>query len=214
MEMTLNQVDIVRIDHFRGFESYWEVPAGHKTARKGKWVPGPGMELLKHFKKMNVIGEDLGVLTPEVKKMQKDSGFPGMKVLQFAWDFYDGKFNTENAYLPHNCEKNSVFYTGTHDNQTSRGWFESLPENYKDYVRRYFQSSNEDIVWQMIRGALSSVANTAVIPMQDIMGLDDSARMNLPASVGSANWSWRYDPSQMQSWMMDRLRDMIEIYGR
>ena len=214
MEMTLNQVDIVRIDHFRGFESYWEVPAGHKTARNGKWVPGPGMELLKHFKKMNVIGEDLGVLTPEVKQLQKDSGFPGMKVLQFAWDFYNGRFNTENAYLPHNCEKNSVFYTGTHDNQTSRGWFESLPENYKDYVRRYFQSSNEEIVWQMIRGALSSVANTAVIPMQDIMGLDDSARMNLPASVGSANWSWRYDPSQMQSWMMDRLSGMIEIYGR
>lgn len=214
MEMTLSQVDIVRIDHFRGFESYWEVPAGDKTARNGKWVPGPGMDLLKHFQKMNVIGEDLGVLTPEVKQMQKKSGFPGMKVLQFAWDFYDGKFNTENAYLPHNCEKNCVAYTGTHDNQTSRGWYDSLPDYYKDYVRRYFQSPDDDIVWQMIRGVISSVANTAIIPMQDIMGLDDSARMNLPASVGSANWSWRYDPSQMQGWMMDRLREMIEIYGR
>ena len=214
MEMTLNQVDIVRIDHFRGFESYWEVPAGDKTARNGKWVPGPGMDLLKHFQKINVIGEDLGVLTPEVKLMQKKSGFPGMKVLQFAWDFNDGKFNTENAYLPHNCEKNCVAYTGTHDNQTTRGWYDSLPDYYKDYVRRYFQSPDDDIVWQMIRGVISSVANTAIIPMQDIMGLDDSARMNLPASVGSANWSWRYDPSQMQGWMMDRLREMIEIYGR
>ena len=105
-------------------------------------------------------------------------------------------------------------YTGTHDNQTTRGWYGSLPDNYKDYVRRYFQSPDDDIVWQMIRGVISSVANTAIIPMQDIMGLDDRARMNLPASVGSANWSWRYDPSQMQSWMMDRLREMIEIYGR
>ena len=214
MEMTLNQVDIVRIDHFRGFESYWEVPAGETTARNGKWVKGPGMDLLKQFKHMNVIGEDLGLLTQEVRDMQKKSGFPGMKIIQFAWDFYDGRFNTENAYLPHNYEKNCVAYTGTHDNQTSQGWFNSLPDNYKDIVRRYFQCPDSDVVWQMIRGTVASVANTAIIPMQDIMGLDDSARMNLPSSVGSANWSWRYDPSQMQGWMMDRLREMIEIYGR
>lgn len=214
MEMTLNQVDIIRIDHFRGFESYWEVPAGETTARNGKWVKGPGMDLLKQFKHMNVIGEDLGLLTQEVRDMQKKSGFPGMKIIQFAWDFYDGRFNTENAYLPHNYEKNCVAYTGTHDNQTSQGWFNSLPDNYKDIVRRYFQCPDSDVVWQMIRGTIASVANTAIIPMQDIMGLDDSARMNLPSSVGSANWSWRYDPSQMQGWMMDRLREMIEIYGR
>ena len=214
IRMTLRQVDVVRIDHFRGFESYWEVPAGETTARIGEWIPGPRMELLKYFKGLDVIGEDLGFLTPEVREMQKKSGFPGMKVIQFAWDFKDGKIDTTNAYLPHNYEKNCVAYTGTHDNQTSRGWFNSLPDSYKDYVRRYFQCPDEDVVWQMIRGAISSVANTAVIPMQDILGLDDSARMNLPSSVGSANWSWRYDPGLMQSWMMDRLKGMIEIYGR
>ena len=214
MEMTLKQVDVVRIDHFRGFESYWEVPAGEPTARNGKWVAGPGMDLLKHFKGMDVIGEDLGFLTPEVVAMKKKSGFPGMKILQFAWDFRDGHYASDNAYLPFNHENNCIAYTGTHDNQTTRGWYESLPESYRDYVRRYFQCPDSDVVWQMIRGAISSVANTAVIPMQDIMGLDDSARMNLPASVGSANWSWRFDPSQMESWMMGRLREMIEVYGR
>ncbi len=214
MEMTLRQVDVVRIDHFRGFESYWEVPAGDTTARNGKWVPGPGMDLLKHFKGMNVIGEDLGFLTDDVLAMKKKSVFPGMKVLQFAWDFRDGHFATDNAYLPYNHEQNCVAYTGTHDNQTTRGWYNSLPENYRDYVRRYFQCPDEDVVWQMIRGVLSSVANTAVIPMQDIMGLDDSARMNMPSSVGSANWSWRYDPSLMQDWMMGRLSEMVQVYGR
>ena len=214
MEMTLRQVDVVRIDHFRGFESYWEVPAGDKTARNGKWVPGPGMDLLKHFKGMNVIGEDLGFLTPAVIEMKKKSGFPGMKILQFAWDFRDGHYATDNAYLPYNHEQNCIAYTGTHDNQTTRGWYNSLPDCYKDYVRRYFQCPDEDIVWQMIRGALSSVANTAVIPMQDILGLDDNARMNLPSSVGSANWSWRYDPKDMQFWMLGRLREMITVYGR
>lgn len=214
MEMTLKLVDIVRIDHFRGFESYWEIPAGAKNAVNGKWMPAPGMDLLKHFKGLNVIGEDLGFLTPAVLAMKKKSGFPGMKVTQFAWDLSKGYFDTKNAYLPHNFEPNCVAYTGTHDNETTRGWYNNLSEDYKDIVRRYFQSPDEDIVWQMIRGIISSVANTAVITMQDILGLDNSARMNLPASVGSANWSWRYDPSLMQPWMMDRLREFNTIYGR
>ncbi|MBR2282243.1 MAG: 4-alpha-glucanotransferase, partial [Spirochaetales bacterium] len=149
-----------------------------------------------------------------VREMKRKSGFPGMRVTQFAWDLSNGSLDTTNAYLPHNFEQNCVAYTGTHDNETTRGWFENLSEDYKDIVRRYFQSPNEDIVWQMIRGVISSVANTAVIPMQDILGLDNSARMNLPASVGSANWSWRYDPSLMQDWMMDRLREFITLYGR
>ena len=105
-------------------------------------------------------------------------------------------------------------YTGTHDNETTRGWYNGLPDNYKDLVRRYYQCNDDDIVWQMIRNNLASVANTVVIPMQDILGLDNSARMNLPASVGTSNWSWRYDPSLMQGWMMGRLREMIELYGR
>lgn len=214
MEMTFRLVDIVRIDHFRGFESYWEVPAGDKNAVNGKWVPGPGNALLKHFKGMNVIGEDLGFLTPEVLAMKKKSGFPGMKVAQFAWDISEGRFDTSNAYLPHNYEQNCVAYTGTHDNETTRGWYNGLNDRYKDIIRRYFQSPDDDIVWQIIRGLMASVANTVIIPMQDILGLDNTARMNLPSTVGSSNWSWRYAPSLMQDWMTDRLREFISLYGR
>ena len=214
MEMTMKMVDIVRIDHFRGFESYWEVPAGAENAVNGQWVPGPGMKLLKHFKNLNVIGEDLGFITPEVAELKRKSGFPGMKITQFAWDLSEGYFDTSNAFLPFNFEQNCVAYTGTHDNETTRGWYNGLPDNYKDLVRRYYQCSDDDVVWQMIRNNLASVANTVVIPMQDILGLDNSARMNLPASVGTSNWSWRYDPALMQDWMMGRLREMIWLYGR
>ena len=214
MEMTMRMVDIVRIDHFRGFESYWEVPAGAENAVTGQWIPGPGMKLLKHFKNLNVIGEDLGFITPEVAELKRKSGFPGMKITQFAWDLSKGYFDTSNAFLPFNFETNCVAYTGTHDNETTRGWYNGLPDSYKDLVRRYCQCSDDDVVWQMIRNNLSSVANTVVIPMQDILGLDNSARMNLPASVGSSNWSWRYDPALMQDWMLGRLREMIELYGR
>jgi len=214
MEMTLRQVDIVRIDHFRGFESYWEVPAGAPNAINGSWVKGPGMDLLKHFKGMSVIGEDLGFLTPAVAELKKKSGFPGMKIMQFAWDFRDGKFRADHEYLPHNYDPNCVAYTGTHDNETTRGWYNGLSDFYRDVIRRYLQSPDEDIVWQMMRALISSVANTVVFPMQDILGLDNSARMNMPASVGSHNWSWRYDPSLLQGWMIDRLRGMIELFGR
>ena len=215
MEMTLKCVDIVRIDHFRGFESYWEVPAGSENAVNGKWVPGPGMDLLKHFKGMNIIGEDLGVLTDEVKKLKKDSGFPGMKVLQFAWDFRDGFFNTKNEALPFNYEdSNCVAYTGTHDNATTKGWFYYLSYEAQDLVRRFFQCPDEDVVWQMIRSVLSSTANTAIIPMQDLLGLDESGRMNVPSTVGTSNWSWRYNPAMMKSWMIERFRDYIKLYGR
>ena len=116
--------------------------------------------------------------------------------------------------MPHNYENNCVAYTGTHDNETTRGWYNSLNDKYKDLVRRYFQSPDDDIIWQMIRGLMASAANTVIIPMQDILGLDNSARMNLPSSVGSSNWSWRYDPSLMQDWMMARLEEFIHLYGR
>ena len=214
MEMTLKMVDIVRIDHFRGFEAYWEVPAGANTAINGQWVKGPGMDLLKHFKGMNVIAEDLGILSPEVYELKRKSGFPGMKITQFAWDFSKGYFNADHEFLPHNLDPNCVAYIGTHDNETARGWFNGTSDMIRDIVRRYYQCSDEDVVWQMIRGNLASVANTVIIQMQDIMGLDNSARMNLPASVGSSNWSWRHDPSLMQGWMIDRLREMICLYGR
>ena len=214
MEMTLRLVDIVRIDHFRGFESYWEVPAGSENAKNGKWVPGPGMDLLKHFKGMPIIGEDLGFLTPAVAKMKKESGFPGMKIMQFAFDLSKGSFDAKNAYLPHNYERSCVAYTGTHDNETTRGWFSNLPGDYKDIVRRYLQCPDEEVVWQMIRALLASEADTVVIPMQDILGLDNSARMNMPSVVGTSNWSWRYDPDMLQFWMLGRLGEFIMLYGR
>jgi len=214
VEMSFKLVDILRIDHFRGFEAYWETLAGEETAVNGKWVLGPGMKLLGHFKGLNIIAEDLGFLTEEVRKLRENTGFPGMKILQFAWEFSDGHFDATNAYLPHNYEKNCIAYTGTHDNETSRGWFDRQDETYKDIIRRYLQCPNEEVVWQMIRTLLASSAKYAIFPMQDIMGLDNSARMNVPSTVGSSNWSWRMDPAQLENWKLDRLREYIMIYGR
>ncbi len=214
VEMTLKMVDIVRIDHFRGFEAYWESDKDARDASTGKWVKSPGQKILNYFNNDAIIAEDLGVITPEVEQLRLDNGFPGMKVLHFAFDYNNGCLNKDNWYLPYNYEKNCVAYTGTHDNQTSRGWYNSLSEEYKDIVRRYFQSPDEDVVWQMIRSLLASSANYVVLPVQDIMGLDDSARMNTPSTVGSSNWSWRFNPDNLQSWMLDRLREYLNLYGR
>lgn len=214
VEMTLKMVDVLRIDHFRGFESYWEVPAGSETAQAGKWMPGPGMKMLKHFKGMEIIAEDLGIITPEVEKLLEDSGFPGMKIVQFAFDLSSGRLNTENAYLPHNYVKNCVAYTGTHDNETTRGWYNRQSDEYKDILRRYFQCPDEEIVWQMMRSLISSSANYVIFPLQDLMGLDNSARMNAPSTVGSSNWSWRFDPSLLTDGILNRLREYISLYGR
>jgi len=214
VEMSFKLVDILRIDHFRGFESYWETPAGEETAINGKWIPGPGMKLLGHFKDMNIIAEDLGFMTGEVQALREATGFPGMKIYQFAWDLSSGYFDTENEYLPHNYEKNCVAYTGTHDNETARGWYDRQDESYKDIIRRYLQCPNEEVVWQMIRTLLASSATYVIVPMQDIMGLDNSARMNTPSTVGSSNWSWRMDPNQLENWKLDRLHEYITLYGR
>lgn len=212
--MTMKMVDVLRIDHFRGFESYWEVPAGSETAEAGKWVPGPGMKLIKHFKKLDIIAEDLGVITPEVEKLLTDSTFPGMKVVQFAFDLSRGQLNTENQYLPHNYIKNCVAYTGTHDNETTRGWYDRQSDEYKDILRRYFQCPDEEIVWQMMRVLIASPARYVVFPLQDLMGLDNSARMNAPSTVGSSNWSWRFDPDKLTEDILNRLKEYITIYGR
>lgn len=214
MKHMFSMVDVVRIDHFRGFESYWEVPAGSSTAREGKWVPGPGMNLLKHFKKYSIIAEDLGVITDQVKDLLEKTGWPGMKIIQFSFDLRDGWIDTHNPYLPHNYNKNCAAYSGTHDNQTTRGWFNSLPDSYKDMVRRYFQCSDEEVVWQVMRSLLASSADTVIFPVQDLLGLDDSARMNAPSTVGSFNWSWRMEPGALRAWMTDRLREYIRLYGR
>ena len=214
VEMTLQTVDIVRIDHFRGLESYWEVPSGSPDASYGKWVKGPGMKLVKHFRNSDIIAEDLGVITPEVEKLLDESGFPGMKVLQFAFDLWNGRLNKDNYYLPYNFNYNCAAYTGTHDNNTSRGWFSNLSEDYKDIVRRFFQSSDDDIVWQMIRALLSSTAKYAIIPMQDLMELGCDARMNAPSTVSTCNWSWRMNPARLDNYRLDRLREYINLYGR
>ena len=214
VECTLKLVDILRIDHFKGFESYWETPAGETTAINGKWMPGPGMKLLGHFKDMNIIAEDLGFLTPAVEKLREDSGFPGMKIYQFAFDLSKGYFDTANAYLPHNYDKNCVAYTGTHDNETAQGWYNRQSDAYKDIIRRYLQCPDHEVVWQMLRTLLASSAKYVIFPMQDIMGLDNSARMNEPSTVGTSNWSWRMNPKDLEDWKLDRLKEYITLYGR
>jgi len=218
VKATLDMCDVVRIDHFRGLESYWEVPSSEKTALNGQWVKAPGQKLLDHLKKelktLNVIAEDLGVITDEVEELRDNNNLPGMKILQFAFGFKDGKFDSSNAYLPHHCNYNSVVYSGTHDNDTTRGWFDLLSEGEKDIVRRYFESSNEEVVWKLIKAILFSNSKWAIIPMQDILELDSNSRMNTPSTCGSSNWSWRLTTLEVESWRKERLSYNIEMSDR
>ncbi len=218
VKATLSMCDIVRIDHFRGLESYWEVPSTEKTALNGKWVKAPGQELLDHLYKeipnLNVIAEDLGVITDEVEALRDNNNLPGMKILQFAFGYRDGKFDSTNAYLPHHCNYNSVVYTGTHDNDTTRGWFDKLGDGEKDIIRRYYESSNEEIVWKMIRNMLFTNSKWAILPMQDILELDSNSRMNTPSTCGSSNWSWRLINLNIDNWRSDRLAYTIELSDR
>jgi len=214
-----SMTDIIRIDHFRGFESYWEVPAGSPNAVNGRWVKAPGREFFRKMREeypdITVIAEDLGVITDEVVSMRREFGFPGMKILQFAFEFNsEGKFNSENVFLPFNHERNSVVYTGTHDNDTTRSWYDSLPERTRDVIRRYLARPDHDIVWDLIRAGMSSRAVFAVFPMQDLLDLGEGGRMNRPATVGNDNWSWRMDRSGMNDLVSSRFREMAELYGR
>jgi 4-alpha-glucanotransferase len=220
MRRALKLCDIVRIDHFRGFESYWEIPASSPTAVEGQWRKGPGQALftemhnalgLKHGKGLDsfrIIAEDLGIITPEVTALRKAVAFPGMRILQFA---FDGK--SDNLYLPHNCEAQTVVYTGTHDNDTTRGWWESLSEPSRDYVRRYLGIDGAAIHWDLIRTASASVANTSIIPMQDILGLDSSARMNCPG-LADGYWEWRFTWNQVAPWHAEHLAELTRLHGR
>ncbi len=215
---TLQLVDIIRIDHFRGFQAYWEVPAGQETAMKGRWVKAPGMELFRTIEQalgdLPILAEDLGVITPAVTALRNHFGFPGMKILQFAFDSKEaGGLNATNPFLPHNHTFKSVVYTGTHDNDTTRGWYRERTPEEKDLIRRYLARSDEDIVWDFIRMAMASVAYFAVIPFQDVLNLDSDARMNTPAILGG-NWAWRYRPEAINAWSSDRLRELVELYGR
>lgn len=214
---TLRLVDIVRIDHFRGFEAYWEVPAGQKTAEKGEWVKAPGMKLFTVAQEaigdLPVMAEDLGVITPEVNRMRDHFGFPGMRVLQFAFGLREGKLASEDPFLPHNHSANSVVYTGTHDNDTTLGWYRSQSPAIQDIVRRYLARDGHDIVWDFIRMAFSSVSRYAIVPMQDLLSLDTDARMNTPSTLGG-NWTWRLLPNEIDDIVRGRLTEMTDLYDR
>ena len=216
LRQNLEMFNIVRIDHFRGFAAYWEVPADRDTAVDGKWVNGPGEQLfrvlLKHWSPPPLIAEDLGIITPDVRELMHTYGLPGMKVLLFAFDGNTGS----NPYSLHNHVPNSVIYTGTHDNNTVRGWFENeaspdQKQRLYDYLGR--TPSGSDVHWDMIRLAMMSVSKLLIVPMQDVLGLDETARMNHPA-VASGNWEWRMVPGQATPDLADRLARLTEIYGR
>ena len=216
-QATLEYVDIVRVDHFRGFEAYWQVPAEEETAINGEWIEAPGGEFFETLGNalgsLPIMAEDLGIITPEVEELRDRFQFPGMRILQFA--FGD---DSNNAYLPHNYVRNSVVYPGTHDNDTAIGWWNKASDKEKQFVAKYlgYKSVAEiaEINWEFIQMALASVADLAILPLQDILGLDDRARMNDP-SVNAGNWRWRYESSAMLTpQLCDRLLEMMQIYSR
>jgi 4-alpha-glucanotransferase len=211
----LELYDYVRIDHFRGFESYWSVPANATTAINGSWRKAPGSELFQKLKSelphLPIIAEDLGIITPAVKQLMQETGFPGMAVLHFAF----GDSN-DNAYLPHNHISNQVVYTGTHDNNTSIGWFNKLDASTKAHVQKYLGISGEHIGWDLLRSAFRSVANLAIIPLQDLMSLDERGRFNNPGTQ-HGNWDWRYthnDLEKLKTESQDYLKEILDLYGR
>jgi 4-alpha-glucanotransferase len=212
----LRLLDIVRIDHFRGFVGYWEIPSTENNAVNGEWKEAPAEDFFRVLTEKNphlpLIAEDLGIITPDVRKVMEHFAFPGMKVLLFAF----GEDDSMHPYLPHTYKENCVVYTGTHDNNTVRGWFkrEAKPAERKR-VFRYIgrKVSKKDIHWEFIRLAMQSVAKTAIIPMQDVLGLGEKARMNLPAT-GKGNWEWRLLPSQLTPQLAKKISDMTETCGR
>ncbi len=216
-QATLQYVDIVRIDHFRGFEAYWQVPAGEETAINGEWIKGPDAEFFETLQQalgsLPVMAEDLGIITPEVEALRDRFHFPGMRILQFA--FSD---TSENAYLPHNYIPNTVVYTGTHDNDTSIGWWQTASESERKLLADYLGYDSPEAIpainWLLIRVALASVADLAILTLQDLLDLDGSARMNDPSQY-AGNWRWRYLSSdQLTSELSDRLRHLTELYNR
>jgi 4-alpha-glucanotransferase len=221
---TLSAVDIVRLDHFRGFEKYWAVPGAEETAINGEWEKGPGASLFKAIKKalgdLPIIAEDLGVITPEVEALRDAFDFPGMRILQFAF----GTDPQADEFKPYNFKPNSVVYTGTHDNDTTIGWFtsegagdstrtEDEVNEEREFVLKYLGSDGGEINWDFIRLALSSVSNTAIIPLQDVLGCGSEARMNTPARE-SGNWGWRYRAEQLTPEIRARLAELTDVYGR
>jgi 4-alpha-glucanotransferase len=223
MSSTFQLVDMVRVDHFRGFCACWEIPFGDDTAERGQWVPAPGRELLRTltdaFDRLPIIAEDLGVITPDVVRLRDDFDLPGMRILQFGFG------GDSHGYdLPHNYVRNCVVYTGTHDNDTVVGWFRSRAgkgstrnakqiKRERKFCMQYLNSRARDIHWSFVRAVLSSVADTGIVPLQDLLGLDSSARMNLPAST-SGNWRWRAEPGAFSDELASRLRCLTDLFGR
>ncbi len=212
MRSALAIFDIIRMDHFRGFAGYWEVPAGMPTAEVGRWMPGPGASLFQAIQDalgdLPIIAEDLGKITPDVLELRDGFGLPGMKIFQFS-------FSTDGTdpFLPHNYIENCVAYTGTHDNDTARGWYNTAPEPERDFCRRYLGRSGEDISWDMIRAIWASIAMMTLAPMQDLLGLDSHARMNFPGKA-SGNWGWRMPSAALNDYIKNRLMDMNFLYAR
>jgi 4-alpha-glucanotransferase len=204
--------DMIRIDHFRGFESYWEIPSEERYAVNGQWMKALGDELFERlhqrFGRLPLIAEDLGLITPAVDALRKKYRLPGMKVLQFA---FSGE--SSNPYLPFRHDRDSVVYTGTHDNDTTLGWYESLDEGEQHYVDEYLGASAEPMPWPLIRCAMASRSHLAVVPMQDVLGLDSANRMNVPGT-SEGNWHWRFSWDQVSSDLPTRLRRIVQMYAR
>lgn len=207
----LSLVDILRIDHFRGFAGYWEIPAGAETAIDGRWVPGPGMAFFRAIQAalgdLPIVAEDLGVITEDVTALLEETGFPGMKVLQFA---FDG--DPKNPFVPERHDERSVVYTGTHDNDTTAGWLASEPPAVR--ARVVERTGSDDPVWGLVELAFASPAFLAVVPAQDVLGLGNDARMNLPGTKSDKNWSWRLRPGQLELVALERLRELTLRSGR
>lgn len=212
LRATLSMVDILRLDHFRGFAGYWEVKAGMPTAEVGRWVQGPGSDFFHAVQKalgdLPIIAEDLGEITQDVIDLREEFGLPGMKILQFAF-----QSDPQDPFLPHNYPHNCVAYTGTHDNDTTRGWYQSAPEKEKDFCRRYLARSGEDIAWDMIRAVWQSVAVFALAPMQDLLSMGSEARMNFPGKP-SGNWTWRLVSGAQTEGLIQRIRESNWLYSR
>jgi 4-alpha-glucanotransferase len=212
-KMMLNYVDMIRVDHFRAFESYWSVPSTETTAMDGTWEPGPGEDLFMALEAklgtLPILAEDLGVITPDVEALRDQFNFPGMKILEFSFGSGAG-----NPYLPHNYGRNFAVYTGTHDNDTAVGWFSQLSEHEQESVKKYLGHFSPDgIHWDLIRLAFMSIADLAIIPLQDLLGLDGQARMNFPSTTEN-NWIWRYQQGDLSEQLAERLGDLSLTYGR
>ena len=214
----LSLTDFIRIDHFRGFAACWEVPAGEETAVRGEWVETPGRELFAAVRRelgsLPLLAEDLGIITAEVEVLRDELGFPGMRVLQFAFEVGEGgRLVADHPFLPHNHVERSVVYTGTHDNDTTRGWYDERTPQERHLVRSYAACDDAGAVWSLIRLALSSVARFAIVPMQDTLGLGTWARMNRP-SEASGNWAWRMRADALHPDLASALRELVQLYGR